>query len=292
MSKFGIAPGRPTKEGRELIAAARSHYDQVITINPHNIWATFENGGNSVVFHGKENISDLDTLVVRRTSGHGAALSVLVRALDRNGCNVVDPVTRYSVGFASKLKTAIRRVDEGSGPNSYFAFSNPCAQDMLTHVRRAGIFPMIIKPIDGKRSAGKIIVNTAKTSRSIVSKFFADRESADMPLFMQKFENIVREYRIMLVDGAAITGVEKNKKNNRTTGSQFIPIQNEPDTLAVLRGCREFCSDKGIVGVDIGLCSDGRIVVIEENRAPGWDRLDVAGVNVANAIIEKIKPQN
>jgi len=287
MSKLGIAPSSLTEEGRDLLQSGQRMFDEVVVINPHNMWVAFENN-TARVFSGQDDVSDLDVLIVRRTQNMGAAISVLVRALEFNGCNVVDPISRYSVGFASKLKTSIRRWRDGCGPDSYFAFSATAARDMITHMRQNGSYPAIIKPINGRGSDGKIIVNTAKATRPISTQFFADRDGDDMPLFMQKFEDITHEYRVVVVNGTVIAAVLKNKTSNRSTGSEFTRL---PDRAVDIVGQRTsaVCNPEGIFGIDVGFTSDRRIIIIEENRAPEWRRLqEVSGVNIADAILTNI----
>ena len=111
---------------------------------------------------------------------------------------------------------------------------------------------------------------------------------------MQKFEDITHEYRVILVNGTVIAVVRKDKRRPRSTGSNFV-VPTARETRVVGQVASQYCVDEdgesieGVIGVDLALTRDQRVVVIEENRAPQWRRVqEVLGINIANRIFEEI----
>lgn len=283
--KLGISPDNLTKEGRALQRAGLDRFDEVVIIDPHKTGVAFMRDGIRV-FHGGEDISDLYALIVRRTYGAGAASGILSRALSMCGCKTVDPHTRYSVGYSSKITTSITRFANGVGSEVFYAFDFQSANNIIDLAKAGKRKPFIVKPVDGSHSRGKIVIKTVKRLREIADEFFSQRRNSDYPFFFQPFEDIHREFRVILVDGYPITVIEKIKNSHTARGSAFVVPH---DAREVEKFAAESCSDEGIVGADIAILADGRKIVIEENRAPGFDRVArVTGVDIASSIIDEI----
>lgn len=291
--KIGLAPHKLTSEGRALREAWLSLLHEVTNIDPHKTWAALEYNSDGEtepkIYHDGTDISDLDILLVRRSHGYGAAIGVMSRALELCGCSVVDPSTRYSVGYSSKITTSLRRYKHLVGSETYYAFYLDGAHDMITHLRRSKRLPAIVKPVDGKRSRGRRVVKTAKRLRPIAEEFFANRKSKDVPFYVQPFEDIVNEYRVLMVNGYIISTIEKIKKSRTAVGSRFVQPKKSDDLIYIETTCKLHCANDGIVGIDVAKTSDGRVIIIEENRAPGWRRFqDVIGFDVAEAIVDAL----
>jgi glutathione synthase/RimK-type ligase-like ATP-grasp enzyme len=291
MATLGIAPHNLTKEGSDLLKAGRYRFDSVVVINPHRTWAALEYDKNGYlspkIYHDGEDISNLDMLVVRGSREYGAAISVMSRVLALCGCYVVDPPTRYSVGYSSKITTSIRRYEQGVGSETYYAFYREGAHDMVTHLRKSKRLPIIIKPVDGKRSRGRKVMKTAKKTRPEIEAFFDNRKGEDMPFYVQPFEEIAHEYRVLMVNGRAIAVAEKIKKNRMARGSRLVVPEVDKNVVVATAACETSCSDEGIVGVDVAVHKNGCVVIIEENRAPMWRRLNrITDFDVASRILD------
>jgi len=298
MTTMAIAPHNLTKEGRDLERAGKDKYDSVVLINPHKTWIGLEYDKEfgvgfdgqlvpkPVVFDDGEGITNIDAFVVRGSSKYGGALSALSSIFFMTGCSTLDPPSRFSAGYSSKLKTTIRRYSLGIGSETYISYYLDGANEMITRIRKTGRLPVIVKPIDGKRSRGRIVVKTAKRLRKIAKEFFESRTNEKIPFYVQPFENILNEYRVLLVDGEVIAVVEKIKSVATATGSSFVVPQNDiKDVKSFAHG---YCSMIGVVGADIAITDNG-FIMIEENRAPQWRRLqEITGIDIAAKIVDRI----
>jgi glutathione synthase/RimK-type ligase-like ATP-grasp enzyme len=160
-------------------------------------------------------------------------------------------------------------------------------------MRRTNRKPMIIKPVDGKRSQGRFVCNTAKRARKIMVQWFEKRTNPDTPFYIQPFDPIAREFRVMLVNGAIIATIEKVKRNRQARGSAFVVPERDDDIVELELFCLSNCSHSGVVGADVAILENGRTIMIEENRAPGWKRFQQAlGFNVAEKIYEILLDDN
>lgn len=296
MTTLAIAPHKLTREGRDLERAGKALYDRVILIDPHKTWFALEYEkdivpfddlyvSKPVAFHNGEDITNIDTLVVRGSGEYGGALSVLSSVLFLTNCLVADPSSRFSAGYSSKLKTTIRRYTLGVSSETYLSYYLDGANEMISRIKNNGKLPVIVKPVDGKRSRGRVVVKTAKRLREIAKEFFDNRKSEKIPFYVQPFENILHEYRVMITDGQIIAIAEKIKNSATATGSAFVVPKH--DIKEVSSFARGYCSTIGTVGADIAETDRG-FIVIEENRAPQWRRLqEITGIDIADAIIRK-----
>lgn len=297
MTTLAIAPHTLTKEGRDLERAGKALYDRVLLIDPHKTWTALEyDNGNDIasmvglwvphplIFHNGEDITNIDALIVRGSRKYGGALSVLSRALDLAGCYVADPPKRFSAGYVSKVKTSISRYEMGVGSETYYAFYHDGANEMITRIRKANKLPVIVKPVDGKKSRGRVVVKTAKRLRKIAKEFFDNRKSESIPFYVQPFEIILNEYRVLLMDGKVVATVEKIKNSATARGSAFVVPRDAKDANIF---ARTYCSSVGVVGADVARTDHG-FILIEENRAPQWRRLqEVTGIDIANEIVKR-----
>jgi len=275
-------------ELQSLYDEGQKAYDEVLFINPQEILYIFERGKHKpeIRFHERD-IADLSTLIVRGTAGSERALSLLTRTLDHCGCLIFDPIARFSGKTSSKITSTFDRFRNGIGTDSYLTFYYEGAKALIRYLDSAGKFPILTKPVFGKKGKGLIVFYSASEADAYIQNFYTTKN--DIPLLIQPFLQFVEEYRVMVIDGFCPGVVKKIKQEhaiaaNAAQGGEFVAV-NKPEIINfVLRNA----SSEGLLGVDVGKDEQGRLHQIEANRAPLWEHFQIAtGINIAKIVIEK-----
>lgn len=295
MRTLGICTSRRTVEEldyekRRLYEAGLLFYDSVLLIDTRAVSYQFIRGEKKpkVVHQGKD-ITALSSLHVRSTRGREASTAILVRTLKLCGCDVLDPIDRFSVGYASKLLSTLERFQEDTGSDSFLAFNRQSVDFLLDDLQQKGRFPLIAKPIAGKKGQGIQAINDIDAAVAYVDRFFERRLSDDVPLFLQDFVEFVAEYRVLVVDGEAIGAVRKIKREgelvaNAESGATFVAAC----VPHVIEFTLQNVSQDGVLGADVAVDSSGILHLIEANRAPMWQAFEQAtGIDVAEAIMKR-----
>lgn len=277
-------------EQRRLYEEGCARYDAVRLLDPRDAVCSFVRGeARPRIVHRGEDISALTTLIVRSTGGSEAATAVLVRALALCGCDVFDPVERFALGRASKLLTTISRFQSGAGTSTYVAFSRSGAMDLLRRLQADGRFPLVVKPASGKQGRGVHVIADVETGLERLEEHFGFGEHADEPFFLQDRIVFRTEYRILVVDGQSLGVVEKvplagEVAANAARGARFVAV----DAPEIVAAALPNVSTEGILGVDVAVDTEGRVHVIEANRAPEWQAFEAAtGLDVARMLIDR-----
>lgn len=286
----GRHPDELNYEQRRLYDEGCARYDAVRLIDPRDVTYAFVRGEQKPeIVHRGEDITALTTLIVRSTAGREAATAVLVRALRLCGCDIFDPVERFAVGRASKLLTTITRFQAGAGTSTYVSFSRDGATALLRRLADGGRLPLILKPASGRKGRGIHLIEELAGGLRLLDDHFGYQEHADEPFFLQDYVEIRNEYRILVVDGAALGVVEKVRAPgslaaNAARGARFVAVE----VPAVVAAALAWVSGEGILGVDVAVDADGEVHVIEANRAPEWEEFERAtGLNVARLLIDR-----
>jgi glutathione synthase/RimK-type ligase-like ATP-grasp enzyme len=279
-----------TYEQYALYLEAQRAYDRVLLINPRRVNYLFiRDVAKPVIQHGEEDLSSLTSLMVRSTKNSEAAVAVLAHALKACGCDVLDPLERFSVGKASKLLTTLSRFRSGLGTSTYVSFTRSGARQLLERLADEGKFPLLTKPIAGRQGQGVARIDDLAAGMACIDQYFGTEEYLPDPFFCQDFVEFRKEYRVMVVDGRAISIVEKVKAPGQTAanaaqGSRFVAAEAPGLVELVVRNV----SPEGILGVDVAVDAQDRVHLIETNRAPQWEVFEQAtGINVAKIIIER-----
>ncbi|MEZ4918658.1 MAG: hypothetical protein R2792_06075 [Saprospiraceae bacterium] len=240
-------------ERQAICDQAAISFDEVLLIDPRKVSYAFVRGQKRPeVYAEGVDISDLSYLYVGGTRHHESSIAVLVRSLHLCGCLINDPVDRFSIGYASKLLSTIKRFSKGVGSTSYFAFDPAQARFIVSRIQGEDAFPLIAKPIAGKKGKGVELLNDLEATEAYIQQFFKARKDADVPVFFQKYVPFVSEYRIMLND-KQVLGVarkvpaEGKVAANAAQGGRFVK-ESRPDMEAFLL---ENISSNGLYGVDI-----------------------------------------
>lgn len=298
-SSFGLCTKKGTYddlngEKKALYDAALQHFERVMLIDPQEVLYFFERGtARPRVLYQGQDIANLNVLMIRSTGGREASSAMLAHTLAFCGCDTVDPLERFSVGFASKLLTTIGRFERGVGSNSYIAFGGRNAAALLQHLNISPEQPILYKPAAGRRGEGVLAFTDLDTALDFVHQADPDTLESEMPFLFQTLERFVAEYRVMVMNGDVLGMVQKIRAEgtvaaNAAQGGTFVAA----DTPEVANFVREHVSHQGLIGVDVAIDEEGAHHIIETNRAPMWGAFEAAtGVRVAEEVVGRIKIQ-
>jgi hypothetical protein len=91
-------------EIQSLLYEAQKVYDKVYLIDPMYVSYSYSNKAKQPdVFYNILRLNNLSTLIVRSTTGCEKPISLLARTLNYCGCDLIDPVKRFSGLRAGKL---------------------------------------------------------------------------------------------------------------------------------------------------------------------------------------------
>lgn len=277
-------------EKKAIYDNAVKHFKKVLLIDPRKVSYQFIRGTQKpIIRYLGKNIANLSALHIRNCNNMANATSMLAHSLDACGCILSDPIHRFRVRYSSKLLSTIGQYEDQSGSSSFIAFDLENMLELITIIEEKKLFPMIVKPINGKQGKGIYLLKTVTEMRDYTNQFFQQRVDADIPIFFQTFVTFVKEYRIFVIDKKIIGLVVKVKKKgvivaNAAQGATFIPIENPQQVIV------EFILDhlsNGIYGADVAIDTTGAIHLIEANASPNWKAFQEAtGIDVADAIIQ------
>lgn len=264
-------------------------YDDVILIDPQKVAYKFIRGHSKpeVIFAGKD-ISNLSTLIVRRTMGKENSISLLIHSLSLCGCDVLEPVWRFHPNRISKLLGTVARFKKGVGTTTFLVFDVESALNLLRDLDEEGYFPLLVKPIAGKQGEGITILSDVSEAIKYARAFFDSRIDPDEPLFLQQFVKFKEEYRVFVIYGRVLGVVKKIRGSNKipanaAQGATFINVNNP----IIAEFALQHVNRESILGVDVAIGPDGECHIIESNRAPLWYHFEgVTGINVGKEIVK------
>ena len=171
--------------------------------------------------------------------------------------------------------------------------SNPVDEDVVLDAVEGMSFPLVVKPNSATRGVGVAKVADADSLLGVVDylNLVHDfRSTGDKSYLIQEFVADARDYRVMVVDGETVGGVERRLPESLGEGRWKHNVHRGAEATAVSvsdehRDLAESVAETlGIdyLGVDL-LVSPGRTVVSETNARPTidhekydegfWDRL-------------------
>jgi len=274
-----------------LLEEAKKLYDTVILIDTRQVTYKFlRDQKKPVILYAGQDISDLSSLHIRTTANRETSTCLLAHALTLCGCDIFDPIDRFSVGYSSKLLSTLKRFKQGVGTSSFFSFNYENTLSLLQELHRKNFFPLIVKPIAGKQGKDIQVLQDLDLAKTHANIFFNQlRSNEDEPLFIQTYEPFVEEYRVLIIDGVVL-GVVKKIPNegvvvaNAAQGATFVEVEN-PDLVKFLL---PYVHTKGVLGVDVGVGLSGDFHIIETNWAPCWHSFESATkINVAKVILQR-----
>jgi hypothetical protein len=135
-------------EKNTLYNEAKKLYDKVILIDTREVVYKFIQCLERpiITLHGND-ISRLDSLIIRSTKNRESSTALLVHTLRLCGCDIFDPIERFSVGYASKLLSTVERFEKGVSSNTFLVFNYNNAIEIISQLEEMNYFPLIAKPI-------------------------------------------------------------------------------------------------------------------------------------------------
>jgi glutathione synthase/RimK-type ligase-like ATP-grasp enzyme len=287
-------PGLMTEElGFEiyrLMEEGRKRYHEVILINPATLYFIFKrSNSHPVAMTENADLSELDTLIIRKTIGYEEPLALLARTLISQGCDLLDPPERFSGSPAGKLTESLKGCLRKFSPDTFIAFNRADALRLANKLAAENQFPLIGKPNRGSRGENVCLLQTVTDALLYIDSFFRHEIYSRSALLFQTYVKIEKEYRVMVLDGSCLGMVEKKAREgeiarNAAMGGKFLVTHDQE----VIDFTLQHTNSKGIIGVDVLRDATGRLYLLEANRAPQWCSFEKAtGINVAACIIEK-----
>jgi hypothetical protein len=279
-----------TFEMLDIRAAATTCGIDVVPVGPQGVEVVARQAQAPHVYLSGIESSPADGLIVRGMSGpHYEIAGIATRAMSSQGSFCLDPADRFANGSGSKASTTIERSCSGVGSDSIVLSRRSERIDekhLAILMKRCGLsFPLIAKPADGRQGDGVEAVHTLDELSTVLSNLRSD------DYIIQPLENFVREYRVMTLRGECLgvalkTRVGGSVTANASAGASFAGVSDD-ERLRVSQIALEMAPHTGLAGLDIGVTTEDRWILIEANSAPQWNSFAVAtGVNVAAAVID------
>lgn len=263
-------------ENSKLWEAAKELDDTVYILDPLQLFYKLDKENTQIYSNGMP--LDLSLVIIRLVGSNAKA--VLGKVAARMGISG-EPVARFKSSGISKINSELNReLSEPNHPVSYVCF-NQSTYHTNKHLIN---FPVIYKPSNGRHGEGIELFNSVDE----LDRFVARLNPTEIkPLFLQEFiQNIIREYRVYLVNNRVVNWVKKYRSPNTRKlfkGRRFEAVELPEDI-------RMYCEQNarpGMVGLDIVKTREGKLIIIEQNRAPEWERTDLAtNKNTAKLVLE------
>lgn len=273
----------------QLVSAAQEFFDEVYLIDPMRVVLEFDRGkGAPKVIYEDRDISDLSVLMVRATYSVESCTRTIAATLYRCGCDIVDPLSRFSEMRASKVTSGFRLRNSSAGLDSYVAFDPAPAGSLLDRLWQRGVFPLVVKPVHGRQGIGIQIFESLENAQTYVAHHFAVNPGE--PILLQRFVEFTREFRALIIHGHCLGIVEKHKSAdtrfaNAAQGAWFTPVEDASLVQFILSNI----NSQGLVGVDVAIDRENTYRIIEANRAPNWREIAGAtGTDVSRSILVRV----
>ena len=290
LTEPGILADEMGYEIYRLLEEGKKFYHEVILINPAKLYFIFGHHQRiPVVMTENVDLSKLSTLIIRKTSGFEEPISLLAKTLYHNGCDLLDPLERFSGSPAGKLTESLKGHVNHISPDTCIAFNRDDALRLISKLNSESHFPLIGKPNRGSRGENVCLLRTLTEAILYIDNFFTHEIYSRSALLLQSYIKVEKEYRVMVLDGQCLGMVEKVAKEgqiarNASMGGQFIAIRDKEVADFALRNT----SPKGILGADVIRDASGKLYLLEANRAPQWHSFERAtAINIASCIIER-----
>ncbi len=218
-------------------------------------------------------LNEDDSIVIRSSSNSRYMLAYYASMV---GCVLDRPIDAIGSSMP-KVKSELRR-NVGENKISWFvAFSKKAVTENIDKF----FYPLVYKPVSGRHGKG---ISLLQNQQELLTK--VGEHNWKYPIFLQEFIDKKFEYRIMAFDGKIVSWAKKmlkTKSGNQFGGRRFVKRDRlHSDYVNYVRDYAK----QGLVGIDIVRDRHGKIIIIEQNRAPEFSALSRAlDENVADKII-------
>ena len=282
--RIGIV-GTPKGSHVQALAAALHNLGAEISLIPPQRLTSFLPEPVTVVTDSerrKENLSDLDALLVRSLPG-GSLEQVIYRV------NVLHRLERLGLKVINRASVLEKTVDKFYTSALLADAGLPVPKTMVTErfeqameaVREMGA--TVVKPLFGSLGTGMVLVEDL----DVAHRVFRALETGRYVYYLQEFlPHDNEDFRLFVVGGEVVSAMRRRGENWKTNiacgaAAEYIEPDQELSELA-LKTAEILGAD--YVGVDI-LISRDQPYVIEANGIPGWSGLQaVSQVNIAEVL--------
>jgi RimK family alpha-L-glutamate ligase len=275
-------------EIRGLYHEAQKVYDRVYLIDPMYVSFIYQNNAAQPgIIYNDIMLNNLSTLIVRSTTGCEKPISLLARTLHYCGCDIIDPLKRFSGLIAGKLFEPLKGFARSIMPETYIAFNPETAKRLILKISNDKKLPVVAKPEKGSKGHNVCLINNKEEAFSYIEEHFAGKYF-DSALLFQEYIDVKQEFRVIIIGDKFIGMVKKldiagKISRNAAQGGKFIKAFDKEVVIFILKNI----NTTGIIGVDVVRDRHGRILILESNRSPQWMTFEKAtGINVASRIIE------
>jgi len=228
-----------------------------------------------ISINGKVDIATFDLVFIRRAGKKYTPFTgAIVKYLDSRKVDFVDPAFREIGLTMDKASTSVRLAMQNIPmPDTYFCFRDGIEKFKIEISKDLG-FPMIAKGIGSQRNEAIYII------RQFTDFGKLSKENPKADFIFQKYINIDREYRLLVLGGKVPFLERKSKQNfqnfkvkfiNPEEHSVFVDSNTEPSSEIIkvaVESAKNLSLD--IAGVDICIEENtGKVFVFEVNRGPG-----------------------
>ncbi|MEA3249277.1 MAG: RimK family alpha-L-glutamate ligase [Patescibacteria group bacterium] len=250
---------------------------------------SFETDGSVHVLTDGENVLEsFDAVYIRNIFPFISEGLLLAEMMHAVGKRVIDRCLATENYVQSKTYNAWKL--ERVGVNTPRGFQAANEDEVHARLRDAD-FPVVVKGVHGSQGA---YVHKCPDERAVLEVMRAEPE---MPHLVQEYLDIEHEYRVLTIGFRAIGAIEKHAapgdfRRNLSLGGSATPAEL-PDGLMTM--CEKASETLGyeFAGADLAILKDGRPVMLEVNRAPGFCGFERAtGDNVAGRFIEYMTSVN
>ena len=272
---------------------------QTMYINPENLFYKFSVGGDVGVFNSHRESVFVEIvrllqpgepiILIGRSSNNQSTIFAHCLKMMFPRLKLDRDISKFTTTKIPKISSAIKMHVDNPQIEFYLATS---FESLVANVDNIS-FPVVYKPANGCHGRGIFKIDNIPMLRNTQHDF----KGGSNPVFLQEFLNKKFEYRVMTFNGRTVNFAKKMLKTedgNQFGGRRFVATGTlHQDYIDYITAHGR----DGLVGIDIARTRDGRIIIIEENRAPEFESLDRAtGVSTAkliyNAFIEDEEDNN
>lgn len=240
------------------------------------------NNGNNVMqlFNMYRDNNGKVHVIFRSSNNYDAVFAKVVSQMYPDTFVFDRPIDAYSTKGIPKVNSEIDKHFNHVGIIYwYVGFSMETVMANVDKIK----FPVVYKPTDGNHGRGIQLVNNEQELTAIVENHNFGKE----PIFLQEYYEKRFEYRVVTWNKKPVNWARKmNLKNHDFGGRRFEARNLHQDYVDyILYNARD-----GLLGIDIARLTDGRIIIIEQNRACECESLDKAtGKETMKLVYEAMK---
>lgn len=227
---------------------------------------------------GVTDLSKFDLVFVRRAGKYVRFMGAISKYLDYKHVDFIDPAFREIGMSMDKASSALRLgIKKISMPNTYFCFRSEILKNKEKIIKNLGL-PIIAKAINSQRNKNIYILKKIDDFEKLLKRSNVRTHSGKEFIF-QKFVDIEKEFRLLIMGGKVVVLEQKSVRNYKKIKVEYLD-PNEPSVFLKLNSaCQEIHKialksaktlNLDVAGVDIAVeKKTGKNFLIEVNKGPG-----------------------